>query len=56
MTRQLTDLSLMEIGRLYGGRDHTTVIYACERVAVMISADNEFAERINGMISTLASV
>jgi chromosomal replication initiator protein len=56
MTRQLTDLSLMEIGRLYGGRDHTTVIYACERVAVMISADNDFAERINGMISTLASV
>ncbi len=55
LTRQLTDLSLVEIGRLYGGRDHSTVLYACEKVAEMISADNAFAERVNGMISTLAS-
>ncbi len=55
LTRQLTDLSLVEIGRLYGNRDHTTVLYACEKVGEMITADNEFAERINSMISTLAS-
>jgi chromosomal replication initiator protein len=46
---------LVEIGRLYGNRDHTTVLYACDKVAEMISADNEFSERINSMISTLAS-
>ena len=55
LLRQLTELSLMEIGRVFGGRDHTTVIYACERVAEMIERDNAFAERINGLISTLAS-
>jgi chromosomal replication initiator protein len=55
LTRQLTDLSLVEIGRLFGGRDHTTVLYACEKVAGMITADSEFAGRINGLISTLAS-
>jgi len=55
LARQLTDLSLVEIGRMFGGRDHTTVLYACEKVGGMISADPSFADRINGVISTLAS-
>ncbi len=55
LARQLTELSLVEIGRMFGGRDHSTVMYACDRVAAMISADNEMAEKVNGMISTLAS-
>jgi chromosomal replication initiator protein len=55
LTRQLTDLSLVEIGRMFGDRDHTTVMYACEKVAGMIAADPSFSERVNGMISTLAS-
>lgn len=55
LLRQLTELSLVEIGRAFGGRDHTTVIYACDRVAEMVTRDEAFAERINGLISTLAS-
>jgi chromosomal replication initiator protein len=55
LMRQLTDLSLMEVGRMFGGRDHTTVLYACERVAAQISLDEQFSERINSLISTLAS-
>ena len=55
LTRQLTDLSLVEIGRLFGGRDHTTVMYACQKVADLITTDNEFADKINALISTLAS-
>jgi chromosomal replication initiator protein len=55
LTRQLTDLSLAEIGRMFGGRDHTTVMYACTRVGAMITADSAFADKINGLISTLAS-
>ncbi len=55
LTRQLTDLSLVEIGRLFGGRDHTTVLYACDKVGTMIGADSEFADKINGLISTLAA-
>src|SRR5205085_2714465 len=53
LTRQLTDLSLAEIGRIYGGRDHTTVIYACEKVGQMIRDDSHFADKVNAMISTL---
>ena len=55
LTRQLTELSLVEIGRLFGNRDHSTVIHACEKVAALITADSDMAEKVNGLISTLAS-
>jgi chromosomal replication initiator protein len=55
LVRQLTDLSLAEIGRVFGGRDHTTVLYACEKIARRINTEEAFRERINGLISTLAS-
>jgi chromosomal replication initiator protein len=55
LMRQLTDLSLVEIGRSLGGRDHTTVLYACERVGAQIASDAAFAEKVNGLIATLAT-
>jgi len=55
LMRQLTDMSLVEIGRMFGGRDHTTVLYACDKVATLVTTDEPFSERINGLISTLAS-
>ncbi len=33
LARDLTDYSLPEIGSFFGGRDHTTVIHACEKIA-----------------------
>jgi len=53
--RQLTALSLAEIGRAFGGRDHTTVMYACEKVATLLRTDNLLEEKVNTLISTLAS-
>ena len=55
LMRQLTELSLVEIGRIFGGRDHTTVMYACVKVARMITEDKLFEDKINTLISTLAS-
>jgi chromosomal replication initiator protein len=55
LTRQLTELSLVEVGRLFGGRDHTTVMYACQRVGEMLRDEPEFSERVNALIVTLAS-
>jgi chromosomal replication initiator protein len=55
LTRQLTELSLVEIGRLFGNRDHTTVLYACEKVTGMIATDSDMADKVNSLISTLAS-
>jgi chromosomal replication initiator protein len=55
LMRQLTDLSLVEIGRAFGGRDHTTVIYACDKVGRLMRDDTALADKVNGLISTLAS-
>jgi chromosomal replication initiator protein len=39
VAKSLTSKSLPEIGRIFGGRDHATVIYACKKVRGMMAAD-----------------
>ena len=39
LTREMTDLSLPQIGRLYGGRDHTTVMNSLRRVEASLGED-----------------
>ncbi|HET8566965.1 MAG TPA: chromosomal replication initiator protein DnaA [Solirubrobacterales bacterium] len=46
LTRDLTDLSLPQIGRLYGGRDHTTVLNSLRRVEAGLDEDSDFAEKV----------
>ena len=46
LTRDLTDLSLPQIGRLYGGRDHTTVLNSLRRIEASLDEDAELAEKI----------
>jgi len=53
LARQLTDLSFVEIGSRFGGRDHTTVLYACEKVRNLARDDAPFRETLEKLISTL---
>ncbi len=46
LAKQLTSRSLPEIGRRFGGRDHTTVMHAVSRVAELMQADAAFAEDV----------
>ncbi len=46
LTRELTDLSLPQIGRLYGGRDHTTVLNSLRRVEASLDEDPDLAEKV----------
>ena len=46
LTRDLTDLSLPQIGRLYGGRDHTTVLNSLRRVEARLDEDVDLAEKV----------
>jgi chromosomal replication initiator protein len=46
LTRELTDLSLPQIGRLYGGRDHSTVLNSLRRIEAGLADDSELAGRV----------
>uniref|UniRef100_UPI002FD3E9D8 chromosomal replication initiator protein DnaA n=1 Tax=Wolbachia endosymbiont of Pentidionis agamae TaxID=3110435 RepID=UPI002FD3E9D8 len=47
LSKKLTQKSLPDIGRSFGGRDHTTVIHAVKQVENLIKSDTEFASTIN---------
>lgn len=47
LSKQLTSRSLPEIGRKFGGRDHTTVMHAVRKVDELRSADVAFAEDVD---------
>lgn len=44
LAKKLTPLSLPEIGRKFGGKDHTTVMHAVKRVEELCGEDNGFRE------------
>ncbi len=53
LCRELTDLSLPKIGEEFGGRDHTTVIHAHERIANEIKKNPPFETTIYNLIQTI---
>lgn len=44
LSKKLTSKSLPEIGRKFGGKDHTTVMHAVKRIEELMGAEREFAE------------
>ncbi len=53
LCRELTDLSLPKIGECFGNRDHTTVLYACDKIGTLIKSDEELRENINTLKNTI---
>ncbi|MBT4488758.1 MAG: chromosomal replication initiator protein DnaA, partial [Rhodospirillaceae bacterium] len=47
LAKQLTTRSLPEIGRKFGGRDHTTVMHAVKRIEELRQTDAALAEDID---------
>ena len=47
LSKELTQKSLPEIGSLFGGRDHTTVLYACKKIAADRSKNEELKHDLN---------
>jgi chromosomal replication initiator protein len=53
LTREMTDLSLPQIGRLYGGRDHSTVLNSIRRLEARFGEDRALAERVDQLRTTI---
>jgi chromosomal replication initiator protein len=53
LAKTLTQRSLPEIGKKFGGRDHTTVLHAVKRVEELMANDQGFAEDIELLRRTL---
>jgi len=46
LCRKLMDVSQPEVGRFFGGRDHTTVIHSCEKISAELEYDAQLRETI----------
>ncbi len=53
LARELTQLSLPEIGTAFGGRDHTTVMYACKTIESLRNLDSPLNADFNLLNQTL---
>ncbi|MCS6262542.1 MAG: chromosomal replication initiator protein DnaA [Nitrospira sp.] len=49
LCRELTDASFPEIGRQFGGKDHTTIIHACRQISKAKEADSALHTTLEGL-------
>ena len=54
LAKELTELSLPDIGDAFGGRDHTTVLYACRKIDELIQSDERMREDYDKLQKTLS--
>jgi chromosomal replication initiator protein len=55
LAREFTRLSLPKIGADFGGRDHTTVMHACEKIKAAIKRDQNVKEAIKSISAKIRS-
>ncbi|UOQ49571.1 chromosomal replication initiator protein DnaA [Gracilibacillus caseinilyticus] len=56
LSRELTDFSLPKIGEEFGGRDHTTVIHAHEKISKLMGTDEQLSKEIEEIKEQLKSM
>ena len=44
--RDMTQLSTTAVGKVFGGRDHTTVMHGCEKVAESMKTDQRLRQDV----------
>ena len=55
LIRRMTNLSLMDIGKEFGGRDHTTVLHSIDKVEQQMKKDPAFAETVKEITTNINS-
>ncbi len=56
LSKFLTDSSLSEIGKGFGGKDHSTVIHACKLIGARMKEDEDFEKKIEYLIKKIKSL
>ncbi len=56
LSRELTDFSLPKIGDAFGGRDHTTVIHAHDKITKTIEEDQELYKIIQNLTDKIKNM
>ncbi len=56
LTRELTDMSLPKIGDAFGGRDHTTVLHACDRISNAMKSDSTLQHTIQKLAEAISTL
>lgn len=54
LSREMTSNSLPKIGKEFGGKDHTTVIHACDKIAEVIKIDADIRKEISDIKTALS--
>ena len=55
LAKELTNHSLPELGELFGGRDHTTVLHACRKVQELLATNLDMQEDYKNLLRTLSA-
>jgi len=55
LSREMTKLPLVEIGGLFGGRDHSTIIHACDKIEEDIKKNPHFKSVVENIITKIRS-
>ena len=55
LSKELTNHSLPEIGKAFGGRDHSTVVHACKRIKGLQESDSDIAEDYKNLLRLLTT-
>ena len=53
LARKMTDHSLSEVGGYFGGRDHSTVLHACDKISTLVKSDPQLQQKIDQLINYL---
>jgi chromosomal replication initiator protein len=53
LMREVSHASLTQIGDLFGGKSHSTVVYACQKLEAQMKQDTELAEAIQQLCARL---
>jgi chromosomal replication initiator protein len=54
LLREETDLSLSEVGALFGGRDHSTVLHSCDKITTELERNERLRASVRSVRETLA--